>query len=140
MNKPRVDSRRFFRLVAQAAIAALALMPIPSLTQPATSPTAPVVTTKILAIGHATTTATPDAVRAVLPGEVRETVRLYLLGKIDQWYVRQDQNGVVFLMNVTSVADARTILEKLPLGQNKLMEFDYVPLGPLSPLGVLLPK
>ena len=70
--------------------------------------------------------------------EVRDTVRLYLSGKIDQWFVRRDQNGVVFLLNVSSLAEARTMLEKLPLGEAKLMEFDLIPLGPLSPLGLLL--
>jgi hypothetical protein len=73
-----------------------------------------------------------------MPSEVRDTVKLYLGGKIDQWYVRQDKSGVVFLMNVTTVEEARALLEKLPLGQAKMMEFDLIPLGPLSPLTVLL--
>ncbi|MBV9034862.1 MAG: hypothetical protein JO182_10255 [Acidobacteriaceae bacterium] len=74
----------------------------------------------------------------VMPQEVRDTVRLYLAGKLDQWFVRRDQNGVVFLLNVSSVDEARALLEKLPLGQEKLMEFDFIPLGPLTPLGLLL--
>jgi hypothetical protein len=41
-------------------------------------------------------------------------------------------------MNVTSVEEARTILEKLPLGQAKLMAFEYVELSPLTPLHLLL--
>jgi hypothetical protein len=41
-------------------------------------------------------------------------------------------------MNVTSVEEARAILEELPLGQAKLMEFDYVELSPLTPLHMLL--
>jgi hypothetical protein len=41
-------------------------------------------------------------------------------------------------MNVTSVAEAHTILEKLPLGQAKLMEFELVELTPLTPLHMLL--
>jgi hypothetical protein len=73
-----------------------------------------------------------------MPKEVPDTVRLYLSGKIDQWYVRQDGKGVVFLLNVSSVEEAHTLLEQLPLGQAKLMEFDLMPLGPLSPLRVLL--
>jgi hypothetical protein len=70
--------------------------------------------------------------------EVRDTVRLYLAGKLDQWFVRRDREGVVFLLNVASVAEARSLLEKLPLGEAKLMEFDFIPLGPLAPLGILL--
>ena len=70
--------------------------------------------------------------------EVRDTVRLYLSGKLDQWFVRRDQNGVVFILSVTSVEEAKTLLDKLPLGEAKLMDFDLIPLGPLAPLGLLL--
>lgn len=95
-------------------------------------------TTKVLAIGHRSATATPDALRTVLPTEVRETVKLYLGGKIDQWYSRGDGKGVVFVMNVTTVEEAKALLEALPLGQRKLLEFEYIPLGPLSPLSLLV--
>ena len=74
----------------------------------------------------------------VMQKEVRDTVRLYLSGKLDQWFTRRDQNGVVFILNVTSVEEARTLLDKLPLGEAKFMDFDLIPLGPLSPLGLLL--
>ena len=93
-------------------------------------------TTKVLAIGHLTVER--GAIGGVMPSEVRETVKLYLGGKIDQWYVRQDGKGVVFVMNVTSVEEAHALLEKLPLGVNKMMEFDLMPLGPLRPLSILL--
>jgi hypothetical protein len=99
-------------------------------------PAAP--TVKVLAIGHLTAAANPGTMKPVMPSEVRETVKLYLGGKIDQWYVRQDKPGVVFLLNVTSVAEAHALLESLPLGVQKLMEFDLVPLGPLTPLSLLV--
>jgi hypothetical protein len=69
---------------------------------------------------------------------VPDTVRLYLAGKIDQWWSRQDGKGPVFLMNATSVEEARALLATLPFGQAKLMEFDLIELGPLSPLHLLL--
>ena len=72
------------------------------------------------------------------PAEVRETVKLYLAGKIDQWYVRQDGAGVVFLLNTDSVTEAKAELEALPLGQAKMMSFELIPLGPLNPLRLLL--
>jgi hypothetical protein len=40
--------------------------------------------------------------------------------------------------NVTSVEEARALLATLPLDQAKLMEFDLIELGPLSPLQLLL--
>jgi len=99
-------------------------------------PTLP--TTRILAMGHLTPGNTRATVAPVLKDEVPATLRLYLDGKIDQWYFRKDGDGVVFIMNCTTVEEARTILEKLPLGQHKMMEFDLIPLGPLAPLQMLL--
>jgi hypothetical protein len=95
-------------------------------------------TTRVLAIGRLTEGATREAITPVMQREVRDTVRLYLAGKLDQWFVRRDQNGVVFLLNVSSIAEARALLEKLPLGEAKLMAFDLIPLGPLTPLGLLI--
>ena len=95
-------------------------------------------TTKLLAIGSFTAGTAPAAWHAVLPAEVRATVRLYLAGKIDQWFVKQDQSGVVFLLNVTDPAEARALLERLPFGPAGLMTFQLIPLGPISPLRLLL--
>jgi len=95
-------------------------------------------TTKILAIGNVTAKGTPDAIGAVLPFEVRATVRLYLDGKIDQWFFQNDGYGVVFIMNVTDCSEAHELLEKLPLGVAGMMEFELIPLGPLKPLAMLL--
>ena len=104
----------------------------------AQSATPPTPTTRILAIGTINQGVDPAAARAILPTEVRETVRLYLDGKIDQWYSLEDRRGVVFILNVTDPAEAHALLDKLPLGQAGLMEFQLIPLGPLKPLGVLL--
>jgi hypothetical protein len=91
-------------------------------------------TTKILAIGTINPGADPAKVFAILPNEVRDTVDLYLNGKIDQWYSQQERRGVVFILNVTDPAAARDMLEKLPLGQAHLMSFELIPIGPLNPL------
>ena len=91
-------------------------------------------TTRILAIGTVNSGVDPAAVRSILPNEVRETVKLYLDGKIDQWFSLQDRSGVAFILNVTDPAAARDMLEKLPLGQAHLMSFELIPLAPLNPL------
>jgi len=95
-------------------------------------------TTKILAIGNVTAKGAPDAIGAVLPFEVRATVRLHLAGKIDQWFFQNDAYGVVFIMNCDTVEEAHELLEKLPLGVAGMMEFELIPLGPLKPLAMLL--
>ena len=54
----------------------------------------------------------------VLPAEVRATVRLYLDGKLRQWFQRSDGKGVVFILPSTTVADAEAIMESLPLADS----------------------
>jgi hypothetical protein len=105
--------------------------------QPANPPTP---TTRILAIGTVNPGADPAAVRSILPSEVRETVKLYLDGTIDQWFSLQGRNGVAFILNVTDPAAAHDMLEKLPLGRARLMSFELMPLAPLNPLRQLLPQ
>ena len=95
-------------------------------------------TTKVLAIGSLDGPLTEEQRRGVMSHEVPDTVKLYLSGKIDQWYVRKDGKGVVFLLNLSSAEEAKSMLDRLPLGQAKLMRFDFIPLGPLSPLALLL--
>ncbi|HXM67339.1 MAG TPA: hypothetical protein VN911_11450 [Candidatus Acidoferrum sp.] len=95
-------------------------------------------TTKILAIGQFTKPPTPEQIREIFPKEVPATLRLYLAGKIDQWWIRQTQTGPVFLLNVASLEEARALMEKLPLGQAGLMKHEFIELGPLTPLHLLL--
>jgi hypothetical protein len=96
------------------------------------------ITTKILAIGSWTTKATPQTRAPVMPFEARDTLRLQLAGKIDQWFAKTDGSGAVFLMNVTDVAEAKAVLEELPLGKAGMMTFQLIPVGPLWPLGLML--
>jgi hypothetical protein len=100
----------------------------------AQSTPAPTPTTKILAIGTFNPGVDVAAARTILPKEVRETVSLYLDGKIDQWFSLQGKPGVAFILNVTDVAAAHEMLEKLPLGQAHYMTFELIPLAPLNPL------
>src|ERR1700731_3071936 len=95
-------------------------------------------TTHVLAIGQFTKPPTPEQMKDLFPKEVPATLRLYLVGKIDQWWIRQTQTGPVFLLNVTSVEEARALMETLPLGQAGLMKHEFIELGPLTPLHLLL--
>ena len=102
--------------------------------QPAVQTPTQVPTTRILAIGTVNAGVELAAVRKILPEEVRETVNLYLDGKIDQWFSLQGRNGVAFILNVTDIDTARTMLDKLPLGRARMMTFELIPLAPLNPL------
>src|ERR1700722_8652008 len=108
---------------------------IPGYAQSANPPTP---TTKILAIGTLNPGVDPAAALAILPTEIGEPAKLYLDGKIDQWYSLQERRGVAFILNMTDTAAAHEMLEKLPLGQAHLMSFELIPLGPLNPLRQLL--
>ncbi len=94
-------------------------------------------TTRILAIGHLAPTFRPGVTQPIMPQEVRDTVELYLNGKISEWYVRKDKPGVVFILDLTDVEAARTLLGTLPLAKAGQLEFDLIPLGPLAPLSIL---
>jgi hypothetical protein len=102
---------------------------------PAPMPMTP--TTRILAIGRLTKAPTAADFQAVMPGEVRDTVDLYLTGKIANWYVTKDAPGVVFILDVRTVEEAREMTAALPLVKSGLMQFQFIPLGPLAPLKLL---
>ncbi len=96
--------------------------------------------TKVLALGTLTVPVTSPSVKDAMPHEVPPTLRLYLDGHMDQYWLRLDDTGVAFLMNAQTVDQARALLEQLPLAVSGLMKFEYILLGPLAPLGMLLPN
>ena len=79
-----------------------------------------------------------EQVMAVMPAEIRQTVQLYLNGKIREWYSRGDGRGVVLFLDSKDVAEAKTIMDGLPLGKQDLMDHDYIAVGPLLPLRLLM--
>jgi hypothetical protein len=92
---------------------------------------------KVMAIG----TLKPlsrDQRQRYLPDEVPATLQLYLDGKMEQFWLRDKEEGVIFLMSVDSVAEADRLLKALPRGQADLLTFDLMPIGPLLPIGMLM--
>ena len=103
-------------------------------------PTVPIPkTTAVLVILTPSHGVTPQQIMPVIPDEIRATVKLYLDGKIREWYSRGDGKGVVFLLDVKTEDEAREIMETLPLAKQQLMDHQYVPVGPLMPLRALNP-
>ena len=95
-------------------------------------------TTAVLVIQAAKQGVTPQQIMAVMPSEIRATVKLYFDGKIREWYSRGDGKGVVFLVDANTEDEARAIMETLPLAKEQLMDHQYIPVGPLMPLRVLM--
>jgi hypothetical protein len=96
-------------------------------------------TTAVLVILTPKQGVTPQQIMAVIPKEIQATVKLYLDGKIQQWYSRGDGKGVIFLLDVKTEEEARALMETLPLAQEQLMDHEYIPVGPLMPLRALNP-
>jgi hypothetical protein len=100
-----IREARPMKVIRNAVLAlTLTLTGATSMTQPsvaqaqAVSPT----TTAVMVILTVKAGVTREQVMAVMPGEIRQTVQLYLNGKIREWYSRGDGRGVVFLLDSRS--------------------------------------
>ena len=87
-------------------------------------------TTEVLVMQTVKNGVTAQQVMAVMPAEIRATVKLYFDGKIRQWYSRGDGRGVVFLVVAKTEEEARAVMETLPLAKEQLMDHVYIPVGP----------
>jgi hypothetical protein len=92
---------------------------------------------KVFAIASIVKPVSDEQRKEIMPREVPATLKHYLDGKIEQFWSRQDAPGVIFLMNVESVAQAKAALDTLPLVAGGFAKYDFVPVGPLAPLGFL---
>ena len=95
-------------------------------------------TTEVLVIQTPRQGVTFQQFMPVMPAEIRATVKLYLDGKIREWYSRGDGKGVIFLVDAKTEDEARDIIETLPLAKEQLWNTEYIPVGPLMPLRALM--
>ena len=95
-------------------------------------------TTEVMVILTAKQGVTRQQIMNVMPAEIRATVKLYLDGKIRQWYSKGDGQGVVLFLDVKTVDEAHAVMDTLPLSKENLMDYEYIPVGPLMPLGALI--
>ncbi len=93
-------------------------------------------TTAVLVMETPKRGVTPQQIMAVIPAEIRATVKLYLDGKIREWYSRGDGKGVIFLVDAKTEDEARAIMENWR--KEQLMDHEYIPVGPLMPLRALI--
>ena len=70
-------------------------------------------TTGVLVIETARQGITAQQIMAVIPDEIRATVKLYLDGKIREWYSRGDGKGVIFLVDAKTEDEARALMDCL---------------------------
>jgi hypothetical protein len=93
---------------------------------------------KVFAIASIVKPVSDEQRKEIMPREVPATLKHYLDGKIEQFWSRQDAPGVIFLMNVESAEQAKAELDRLPLVTGGFAKYDFVPVGPLAPLGLLI--
>ena len=77
--------------------------------------------------------AIPDVTK-LRDDEVRTAVRLYLEGKIDQWFTRTDGKGAVLLLHCKTADEAKAIIAELPMVKAGYLNVEYIPLGPFMGL------
>jgi hypothetical protein len=129
-----VNAIRNVILALTLTLTGAASMSHPSVAQAqTTSPT----TTGVMIILTVKAGVTREQVMAIMPAEIRQTVQLYLNGKIREWYSRGDGRGVVLLLDSRDV-EAQAIMEGLPLAEHDLMDHEYIAVGPLLPLRLLM--
>src|SRR5262249_39390107 len=95
-------------------------------------------TTEVMVILTAKQGVDRQQIMRVMPAEIRATVKLYLDGKIRQWYSRGDGRGVILFLDAMTVDEAHAVIDALPLSKENLMDHEYIPVGPLLPLGSLI--
>ncbi len=108
-------------------------------TQPPAAPPSPR-TTEVMVILTAREGVARQQIMAIMPAEIRATVKLYLDGKIRQWYSRGDGRGVIFLIDAKSVDEAHAVVDTMPLSKENLVDHEYIPVGPLVPLAALISR
>src|SRR5260221_1809684 len=117
-------------------VASVAQSRSPSPQPPAGAPSPK--TTEVMVILTAKQGVTRQQIMNVMPDEIRATVKLYLDGKIRQWYSRGDGRGVILFLDVKTAEEAHAIMDTLPLSKENLMDHEYIPVGPLLPLAGLI--
>jgi hypothetical protein len=93
---------------------------------------------KVLAIGSIVKQPSPEERQQVMSKEVPATLKHYLEGRIEQFWYRSDKPGVIFLMNVESVEQAKATVDALPLTSGSFAQYELMSIGPLAPLALLL--
>ena len=105
--------------------------------QPASGLPSPTIT-EVMVILTAKQGVTLQQIMTVIPAEIQATVKLYLSGKIRQWYSRGDGKGVILLIDAKTVDEAHAVIDAMPLSKENFTDHEYIPVGPLMPLGMLI--
>ncbi len=126
------------KAIRSFAVITLTLVGTTFMSNPSTAQTATPTATGVIVILTAKAGVTREQVMAIMPAEIKQTVQLYLNGKIREWFSRADGRGAVFLLDTKDVLEAEEIMEGLPLAKQHLIDHEYIAIGPLLPLRLLM--
>lgn len=87
---------------------------------------------KILAIEKERPGVQPDQFASRLKAEALGTWSLYQSGVLRELYFRQDRSEAVLMLECANAAEARGLLDGLPLVQAGLITFEIIPLVPYT--------
>ena len=85
---------------------------------------------KIIAIEKEIKGKTPEDFEPFLREEAHHLWQLYNSDVVREVYFRTDDNTAVIIMECDSLFHAKEIIAEFPLVQNKLIEFELIPLKP----------
>ena len=85
---------------------------------------------KVLALGTISPGMTKQQIEPYMKDEAARGMQLFQQGIIRETYQRQDQPGVVMMLESASVQEAREALESLPLRKAGITQYVLIPLLP----------
>ena len=118
--------------------AAVAQSQLPSGQPPSDAPSPK--TTEVMVVLTVKDGVTRQQIMNIMPAEVRATVKLYLDGRIRQWYSRGEGKGAIFFIDAKSIEEAHAVIDAMPLSKESLVDHEYIPVGPLMPLTALIAR
>ena len=83
---------------------------------------------KIIALEHELPGATVGGFQQYANAEARKAWDLHQAGILRELYFRADREEAVLMLECASVEEAREELSSLPFVENKLIEFELIPL------------
>jgi muconolactone delta-isomerase len=85
---------------------------------------------KILALEREYPNASATTDRSLLQAEAAKAWELYKQGIIQELYFNADQHTAVLVLECKDLDSARQLLAQLPLVQERLIDFELIPLVP----------